>query len=116
MVSSKSGSKHTIFWFQKRSNQNSGNREPVSHTLRHTVNVCVHTRIVGGKKITCSAITTLHFVGNKQGIIISTYRSYFLKKRIFSQINSTHSLYAFHNDRCNFTTILIKIFCKCICI
>src|SRR5450432_732902 len=116
MVASKCGSKHTIFRFQKRGNQNSGNGEPVSHTLSHAVNVCVHTRTVRREKFTCSAIATFHFIRNKQGIVISTYRSYFFKKRIFSYVNSANPLYALYNHSGNFTTVVVKIFFESICI
>src|SRR5258706_558838 len=78
MVASKSSSKHAIFGFQKRGNQNSGNGEPVSHALSHTVNICVYTRMIGGEKFTRSAISTLHFIRNKQSIIISAYRFHWL--------------------------------------
>src|SRR5664279_3340971 len=116
MITSKRSSKHAKFRFQKRSNQNSGYGEPISHTLGHTVYICVHTRTVGRKKFTCSAITALHFIRNKNGIIIRAQRSYFFNKGIFGYINPANSLYAFYDHSGNLTPMGIKIFYEGICI
>src|SRR5687767_862851 len=99
-----------MFWFNMWSYDNTCNRKSISHSLCHSINVCVHSGKIMTKEFTSSSVTALNAVSDINSAIFITERTDLFQETYFSHINSTNTLNAFDDYRRNLFAILRKTF------
>src|SRR6185503_13158172 len=99
MIAAKSSSELKMFWFNMWSYNNTSNRESISHSFCHCINVCVHPGKIMTKEFTSSSITTLNAVSNINCTIFITERTDLFQETQISHINSANTLNAFDDHR-----------------
>ena len=72
MVTTESGSQHTVNGFEHRADQQSAHRETVADAFSHCDQVRFDTGILVGEEFTATSVTGLDFVQNQASLIFCT--------------------------------------------
>ena len=109
MIAAKGGAEHAVLRLYMRGDNDTRNREPISHALCNRVYVCVYTCIVVRKELAGSAIATLHTVCNIYRPMFVAVGAYGLQKFFACHVDAAYALYAFCNYSRDFAAVLFEI-------
>src|SRR5688572_6205753 len=102
-----------MFWFDMRGNDKPCNRKAISHSLCHSIDICIYSCKIMAEEFTGSSITTLNAVSNVACTELIAEGPDLFQETHLCNIDPPDTLYAFNNNRRNFLTIFLKTFFQC---
>src|SRR5689334_14472529 len=99
-----------MFWFDMGSYNDSRNREAVTHSFCHCIDIGIYSGKIMAAEFTASSETALYAISNINSAMLVTKAADGFKESFFCYINTAYTLYAFYNNGRYFLALFGKAF------